>query len=110
QARTLPLRAPSHRHYYYVEEDNLIRSLCPDGGFHTGYDQTGTYTGTRENAETISIAIIAISSLSTTSPFAFPFFSIPLWIIYLYAGLAVASVAVAITVLALERRKRTTVM
>jgi hypothetical protein len=30
-----------------------------------------------ENAETTSIAIIAISNLSTTGPFPFPFFSIP---------------------------------
>jgi len=27
--------------YYYGEEDNLFRSQGPDGGFHTGYDQTG---------------------------------------------------------------------
>jgi hypothetical protein len=64
----------------------------------------GTYAGTRENAETTSIAIIAISSLST-SPFAPPFFSISAWIIYLYTGLAAAA-AVVITVLVLEQRKR----
>jgi hypothetical protein len=68
--------------YYYGEEDNLLRSQGLDGGFHTGYDQIGTYAGTRENAETTSIAIIAISSLSTTGPFTIPFFSIPPWINY----------------------------
>ena len=50
--------------------------------------------------------MIAISSLSTTSPFALPFFSVPPWIIYLYAGLAVTSVAVVITVLVLDKGKR----
>ena len=63
--------------YYYGEEDNLFQSQGPDGGFHTGYDQEGTYAGTIENVETTSIAIIAISNLSTTSHFPFPFFSIP---------------------------------
>jgi hypothetical protein len=92
--------------YYYGEEDNLFRSQGPDGGFHTGYDQAGTYARTEENAETTSIAIIAISSLSTTSPFAIPFFSIPPWIIYLYTGLAVAAVGIVFAVLVLERRKR----
>jgi|SRR2546428_2770685 len=53
--------------YYYGEEDNIFRLQGPDGGFHTGYDQIGTYAGTRENAETTSIVITAISSLSTTS-------------------------------------------
>ncbi len=92
--------------YYYEEEGNLLRSQGPDGGFHTGYDQIGTYAGTRENAEITSIAIIAISSLSTTSPFALPFFSIPPWIIYLYTGLAAAAVAVFIAVVILEQRRR----
>jgi hypothetical protein len=96
--------------YYYGEEDNLFRSQGPDGGFHTGYDQTGTYAGTQENAETTSIAMIAISNLSTTSPFTIPLFSIPPWIIYLYTVLAAAAVAVVITVLVLEQRKRKTVL
>jgi hypothetical protein len=96
--------------YYYGEEDDLFRSQGPDGGFHTGYDQIGTYAGTRENAETTSIAMIAISSLSTTSPFALPFFSIPPWIIYLYTAFAAAAVAVVITVPVLEQRKRKTVL
>jgi hypothetical protein len=96
--------------HYYGQEDNLYRSQGPDGGFHTGYDQLGTYAGTRENAETNSIAIIEISSLSSTCavPFnCFPqIFSIPPWIIYLYSGLALTAVAVVITVLVLEARKR----
>jgi hypothetical protein len=92
--------------YYHRGEENLLRSQGPEGGFHTGYDQTGTYAGTQENVETTSIAIIAISNLSTTGPFPFPFFSIPPWIIYLYTGLAAAAVAVVVTVLVLEQRKR----
>ena len=50
--------------------------------------------------------MIAISSLSTTSPFAIPFYSIPPWIIYLYTGLAAAAVAVVIAVVILEQRRR----
>jgi hypothetical protein len=73
--------------YYYGAESNLFRSQGPDGGFHTGYDQTGTHAGTIENVETTSLVTIAISGISTTNPFQFPFFSIPPWIIYLYAGL-----------------------
>jgi hypothetical protein len=91
---------------YYGEEENLFRSQGPDGGFHTGYDQVGTYAGTQENVETTSIAIIAISNLSTTNPFVLPFSSVPLWIIYLYTGLAVAAVAVVVAILVLEQRKR----
>jgi len=89
--------------YYYGEEQNLFRSQGPDGGFHAGYDQTGTYAGSQENAETTSIAMIAISGLSTTSPFVFSFFSIPPWIIYLYTGLAAIAIATVVTVLVLER-------
>src|SRR5439155_26996838 len=92
--------------YYYGEEENLFRSQGPDGGFHTGYDQTGTYAGTGENVETTFIAMIAISNLSTKSPFALPFFAIPPWIIYLYTGLAAAAVAVVIAVVILEQRRR----
>ena len=96
--------------YYFGEEDNLFRLQGPDGGFHTGYDQTGTYAGTQENAETTSIAMIAIASLSTTSPFPFPFFSIPSWIIYLFTGLTVAAVGAVITILLLEQRKRKAIL
>jgi len=53
--------------YYYGEEQNLFRSQGPDGGFHTGYDQAGTYAGTQENVETTSIAMIASSTLSSTT-------------------------------------------
>ena len=81
-----------------------MRSQGPDGGFHTSYDQIGTYAGTQENAETTSIVMIAISSLSGSTPF--PFFSIPPWIIYLYTGLAVAALGAVVTVLVLQQRKR----
>jgi hypothetical protein len=43
----------------------------PDGGFHTGYDTTGTYAGTQENVETTSIAITTLTSLNT--PILAPF-------------------------------------
>jgi hypothetical protein len=87
--------------YSYGEEESLFRSQGPDGGFHTGYDQIGTYAGTQENAETTSIVMITIS----TSSCILPFCSIPPWIIYLYTGLAVAAVLIVVTILVLERRK-----
>jgi len=91
---------------YFYGEENLFRLQGPDGGFHSGYDQIGTYAGTEENAETTAIAMIAISSLSTTSPFPFPLFSIPSWIIYFLAAWAVIGVGVVVIVLLLERRKQ----
>ena len=93
--------------YYYGEEDALFRSQGADGGFHTGYDQLGTYAGTEENAETTSIAMIAISGLSTRGPFPFPFplFSIPPWTIYLFIGLAATAVVLVITIIVLDQRK-----
>jgi hypothetical protein len=94
------------RSYFYGLEDNLLRLQGPDGGFHTGYDQIGTYAGTQENAETTSIVIIALSSLSTTSPFPFPILSISSWIIYFFVGWAVIAIVVVAFVLLYERRKR----
>jgi hypothetical protein len=91
--------------YYYAEEDSLFRTQGPDGGFHTGYDQLGTYAGTQENAETTSIAMIAISALTTTSPFQFPPFSIPSWLIFVYAGVAVTAVGIVVLILVLDQRK-----
>ncbi len=41
--------------------DVILRMQGPDGGFHTGYSSTLTYAGTDENAETTSIAIMALS-------------------------------------------------
>ena len=76
----------------------------PDGGFHTGYDQIGTYAGTQENAETTAIAMIAISKLSTTNELWR--FSIPLWIVYLFAAWAVIGGGVVVVVLVLEGKKR----
>jgi len=92
--------------YFYGEEQNLFRLQGPDGGFHTGYDQIGTYAGTQENAETTSIVLIAISNLSTTNPFPFPLFSIPLWVIYFFASWAVIGGGVVVIVLVLEGKKR----
>ncbi len=91
---------------YFYGEENLFRLQGPDGGFHTGYDQIGTYAGTEENVETTAIAMIAISTLSTTSPFPFPLFSIPSWIIYFFAAWAVIGVVVVAIVLVLEGKKR----
>jgi hypothetical protein len=92
--------------YSYGEEANLFRSQGPDGGFHTGYDQIGTYAGTKENAETTSIVMITISTSSCIMPFC----SIPPWIIYLYTGLAVAALLIVVTILVLEKRKRKTIL
>ncbi len=89
--------------YFYAEE-NLFRLQGPDGGFHTGYDQIGTYAGTQENTETTSIAMIAISPLSTTNQLWR--FSIPLWIVYLFAAWAIIGVGVVVIVLVLEGKKR----
>jgi len=91
---------------YFYGEENLFRLQGPDGGFHTGYDQIGTYAGTEENVETTAIAMIAISTLSTTSPFPFPLFSIPSWIIYFFAAWAVIGVVIVAIVLVLEGKKR----
>ena len=88
---------------YFYGEENLFRLQGPDGGFHTGYDQIGTYAGTQENAETTSIAMIAISKLSTNQLWRF---SIPLWVIYLFAAWAVIGVGVVVIVLVLEGKKR----
>lgn len=87
---------------YYGEEENLLRLQGPDGGFHTGYDQAGTYAGTLENAETTSIAIIALSSLSVTNPSTR---SIPSWIVYFFASWAVIGVGAVAAVLFLEKKR-----
>jgi hypothetical protein len=87
-------------------EENLLRIQSPDGGFHTGYDQMGTYGGSQENAETTAVAMIALSSLTTTSPFPFRPVSIPPWIVYLFASWAVIGVGVVAFVLLYERRRR----
>ncbi len=91
--------------YFYGEESNLFRMQGPDGGFHSGYDQAGTYAGTPENVETTAIAMIAMSSLTSTSPFPFPLFSIPTWIVYFFAAWAAIAVGVVVIVLLFERRK-----
>jgi hypothetical protein len=56
-----------------------------------------------------SIAIINMSSLSTTTPFPFTFqpFSVPMASLRMI-GLAVAAAAVVVTVIVLEQRKRRT--
>ena|SRR2546422_10166962 len=41
----------------------LLRMQGPDGGFHTGYAANMTYAGTDENAETTSIAILALNTV-----------------------------------------------
>jgi len=92
--------------HFYGYEENLLRSQGPDGGFHTGYDQIGTYAGTQENAETTAIAMIVLSSLSAANPFLFPIFSIPSWIVYFFAAWALIGVGVVVSVLLYERRKQ----
>src|SRR5207245_11239880 len=91
---------------YFYGEENLFRLQGTDGGFHTGYDQIGTYSGTEENAETTAIAMIAISNLSTTNPFPFPLFSIPSSVVYFFAAWAVIGVGIVVIVLISEWQKR----
>jgi hypothetical protein len=88
------------------EVENLLRSQGPDGGFHTGYDQIGTYAGTQESVDTTSVAIVAMSALSSTNPFPFPLFSVSPWIVYFFAAWAAIGVGVVAFVLLFERRKR----
>jgi hypothetical protein len=93
--------------YYFGEQDILLRSQGLDGGFHTGYDQQGTYAGTQENAETTSTAMIGMANLSSPTPFPrLPLLSIPSWIVFLFTGIAVAAVALVIAVIILDERKR----
>ena len=81
-----------------------MRMQGPDGGFHTGYDRTGTYAGTLENAETTSIVILALNSTSTCR--LFPPLVLPPWIVYVFIGFAGAAVAAVIIVLILETRRK----
>lgn len=92
--------------FFYAGEWSLLRSQGPDGGFHTGYDQSGTYAGTQENAETTSVAIIAMSGLSMTTPLPFPVFSISSWAIYFITVWIVISLVVVAFVLFYEQRRR----
>lgn len=41
----------------------LLRMQNPEGGFHTGYDHAGTYSGTLANAETTSMVIMVLNQL-----------------------------------------------
>jgi len=88
--------------YQYGVDETLLRMQGPDGSFHTGYDRAGTYAGTLENAETTSIAILALNSTSTFRLFPV----LPPWIVYVFIGFAAAAGAAVVLVLMLERRKR----
>ncbi len=70
----------------------LVRMQGPDGGFHTGYDSNLTYAGTDENAETTSLAIIALNE------------QVP--IDFLYATVVLASSIALIILLFVLRRRR----
>src|SRR5437773_10372077 len=87
--------------YQYGVDETLLRMQGPDGSFHTGYDRAGTYAGTLENAETTSIAILALNSTSTFRLFPV----LPPWIVYVFIGFAAAAGAAVVIVLMLERRK-----
>jgi hypothetical protein len=78
--------------------DALLRTQGPDGGFHTGYDQLGTYANTFENAETTSIVIITLSSLTL---FPLP----PAWLLITGIATLVAGVAAVLIVVLLDKRK-----
>ncbi len=92
------------RIYDYGAEENLLRMQGPDGGFHTGYDRAGTYAGTLENAETTSIAILALNSTLTFS--LFPILALPPWILYVFIGFATAAGGALLLVLMIERRRQ----
>jgi hypothetical protein len=98
------LRNVSNTYYYSGETSDILRMQGPDGGFHTGYDQIGTYAGTQENAETTSIIMIAISNLSTTNPFTF--FSIPSWVAYFFIAWAATGAGVVVIVLLSEWKQK----
>jgi hypothetical protein len=94
----LALHIISNTHNY-GDMDILLRMQGPEGGFHTGYDTTGTYHGTLENTETTSIAIITLTALNT-----YPF-SIPWWAVYVFIGLVAAAASAVVLVLLLERKR-----
>ncbi len=88
-----------HLHSHLVPaglEDTLLRTQGPDGGFHTGYDQAGTYAGTLENAETSSIVMITLSSIASI---------IPSWVLFTGITALIAGAATILTVLALDDSK-----
>lgn len=92
--------------FFYNDADPLLRMQGPDGGFHTGYDSAGTYSGTQENTETTAIAIITLNSLNNTFT-PFPLFpSIPSWTIYAVIAAVAAGGAVILLVYLLVIRKR----
>ncbi len=78
-------------------EDTLLRTQGPDGGFHTGYDQARTYSGTLENTETTSIVIITLSSI--TLPL------VPAWILITGIATLVAGTATILIVIVLDVKK-----
>ncbi len=83
-------------------EESILRMQGLDGGFHTGYDQDGTYAGTLENAETTSIVLIVLSSITPTPIF----YSFPYWIFYVWIGLAVAGSIVVVLVLFRDSQRK----
>jgi len=89
--------------------ERLMRMQDPDGGFHTGYDQAGTYAGTLANAETTSIVIITLNLLASQHAPQWPFPSIErlLSATLLYSLVAlVAGTAVTTVFFYWDRRKR----
>ncbi len=44
----------------------ILHAQGTDGGFHTGYNPTGSFTGTKENAETTSIVMLALESFPSS--------------------------------------------
>jgi hypothetical protein len=89
--------------YDYNAVDSLSRMQGPDGGFHTGYDTAGTYTGTLENAETTSISIIALNA--TLALGRWPILTLPSWLIYIFIGYAGVATTAVVLILVIEKRK-----
>lgn len=78
--------------------DVLLQMQGPDGGFHTGYDSTLNYTRTDENAETTSLAIIALDqqAQATTEPLLQDTFALII---------VIAAVAITLGLFVAQRRR-----
>jgi hypothetical protein len=88
--------------YDYGDLDTLLRMQGPDGSFHTGYDQAGTYADTKENTETTAISIIALNAILTGICL---YCALPSWTLYVFIGFAGAAATAVVLVLVMERRR-----
>ncbi len=83
-------------------QQTILQMQGADGGFHTGYDQALTFSGTQENVETTSIVALTLTSLSISPSPGSP---LPMGIL-LYPTIAVLLAGSAITFVAVWRPGR----